>query len=156
MKERCLAVAPQVDPVEDVLGFLDNLSDDEFSEKIDSLYDFDGGKTPPGTFSDALTRFIDNADISIEELAFQSKVSTRTIGKMKNNENYQPTLKRVIKICIGLRLNPSYSYELIDLAGYTLKRTKQDTMYRFLIDKMYNASISDCNKILKRAGVKPL
>ena len=75
---------------------------------------------------------------------------------MKNNENYQPTLKRVIKICIGLRLNPSYSYELIELAGYKLKRTRQDTMYSFLIDKMFNASISDCNKILKRAGVKSL
>ena len=73
----------------DFLGDILRMSDEDFADALSRLYSFGGGKSPPGTFKLALCCYMDDADISVEELAFRSKVSERTIGKMRNHEEYK-------------------------------------------------------------------
>lgn len=141
---------------ESALSEILEMPDKAFSQGLGKLYTFGGGMEPPSTFRQTLKLYMENENISVEELAYVSGISERTIGKMRNQVGYKPMLNNVIAICIGLHLNPSYSYRLIELAGYRLTESDQDVAYRLLIDKAQEVSIEDCNRFLKRANLKPL
>ena len=132
------------------------LDDTAFSEGFDKLYAFSGGIETPATFSKLLIQYMNNANVSVEALAFDSKISERTIADMRNRDSYQPKLKNVIAICIALHLKPSFSYHLIEAAGYKLTPSRQNRAYEYILDSMYMRDIDDCNKFLKKANLKPL
>ena len=133
-----------------------NLEERSFTEALDELFRFGGSGRPPGTFGEMLKTYMHDVDISVEELAFRSKISERTLSSMRNKEDYQPELNSVISLCIGMGLNPSDSYKLISTAGYSLNESKLHKAYKLLIDKASGATIDECNYFLKKAKLPPL
>ena len=68
-------------------------------------------------------------------------LSGKTYDRIKNNELNNPTLETVVAICIGLELSPTYSEEILRLAGYTLNNTPQQLAYKKLIHSYRGHSI---------------
>ena len=110
----------------------------------------------PCSLSALLNNYMASADISVEELAFASKISERTIGAMRNKADYRPKLKNLISICIGLHLKPSYSYRLLEVAGDRLTCSYRDTIYKYILDNLYMYDIGYSNSFLIKANLKPL
>jgi len=131
------------------------MSDLDF-ESVFKDFESYGGVKPPATFNDALKLFMKQKKVTIEELADRVNLSSRTIQYMRNDEDCTPTIQHVVAICIGLHLMPSYSYQLLDLSGYSLKSSKQHKTYRFLLDTAYMHSVDECNEFLERVGVNKL
>lgn len=133
-----------------------SMSDSEFQLGINLLYEFGGGDAAPCSLSALLNSYMTAAGISVEELSFASKISERTIGAMRNKTDYRPKLKNLISICIGLHLRPSYSYRLLEVAGYRLTCSYRDTVYKYILDSLYMFDIEYSNSFLLKAQLKPL
>ena len=61
-----------------------------------------------------------------------------------------------LAVCLALHLNSYQGNMMLLLAGYTLKNTKTDCMYRFFIDFAFKETVLECNNALIRCGLKPL
>lgn len=137
------------------LEYILNMQDSDFESVVKNI-ELYGGVKPPATFNDALKLFMKQKNVTIEELADRVNLSSRSIQCMRNDENCMPTLRHVVEVCIGLHLMPSYSNQLLDLAGYSLKSSKQHKMYKFLVDMAYMRDVDECNEFLERAGISKL
>lgn len=109
----------------------------------------------PNEFSDAFLWLMDSKPITEEKLAEESLVSVKTIQRIRTTPDYKVSLETVMALCIGMRLPPFISEKLIEKAGFTLKYSGEQGIYRMLL---YNQScnIFECNEILKAQGYKPL
>ena len=130
--------------------------DVSFEASLAMIVRYGDGDRPPGSFQELLKQYMDDSGMSVEELAFRSKVSERTIGTLRNKVDYQPQLNTIVSLCVGLGLNPSESYKLIALSGYNLTDGKLHRVYKFILDKSNGASIEECNRFLERAKLPPL
>jgi len=110
----------------------------------------------PATFPDTLVAHMDRLGITVETLAERSQVNTKTIQRMRNDEKYQPKLKTVVAVCIGLQLNPVLSYDLVNKSGNKFMVTEEHIIYRTLLNTYYQNSIYECNEVLLANNCKPL
>lgn len=107
----------------------------------------------PATFSRTLVAHMTRLNITNEMLAAASLLDAKSIQNMRNEGS--PKLASVIAVCIGLKLEPVYTLDLIDKAGYVLTTSMQDCAYRLLIFEHYTSSIRECNDLLRsmRLGI---
>lgn len=104
-----------------------------------------GEETPSDNFGLALAHFMKERGVTIEGLAELTGVSDRTIRRMKDPKNEIYSLNVVVAVCVALHLNSYQGNMMLMLAGYTLKNTKTDCMYRFFIDFAFKGK---CEKSL--------
>lgn len=109
-------------------------------------------------FRDALVWLMSNPDtLTISELEQYSGLSGETIKRMRNKDDYQPSLETVIATCIGMQLNPKISFELIEKSGLRFVKTKElHLLYEQLLCTCFRRSIHECNELLGIANQKPL
>lgn len=124
----------------------------------DNLFIFLGGGNggSPLNFSEAMTYYMDELGVTVESLAEETGLSEKTIQRLRNNPDVQPSLETVIAVCIGLHLDQYCGDMLLHLAGYTLTNKKRDRIYRVLISFAFKDTVLDCNNALIRCGLKPL
>ena len=85
-----------------------------------------------------LVKNIECVEISEEELAEKSRLSDRTIRRLRTQDDYNIPLKTVVAICIGMHLPPLVSRHLIDSAGLSFKyANKEHMLYDFFITSYY-------------------
>jgi DNA-binding Xre family transcriptional regulator len=106
----------------------------------------------PRSFSPALINLMDWRKITNEELAEKAQIAAKTIQRMRNDKNQDHKKETVIAVCIGLQLFPDISMELLNLAGFALKYTEQDILYRKILNTRYKSSVHDCNELLTVAN----
>ena len=106
----------------------------------------------PRSFSPALINLMDWRKTTNEELAAKAQVAAKTIQRMRNSANQDHKKETVIAVCIGLQLFPDVSMELLNLAGFALKYTEQDILYRKILNTRYKSSVHDCNELLTVAN----
>ena len=95
--------------------------------------------------------------VTDEGLAEKALISERTIGRLKNEPNYNKQLDTITAICIALQLPPLISEYLLSLAGFTLKDGEKQNTYRYLLNNTpYNHCIHDFNEYLEVIGFTPL
>ncbi|ELX9346946.1 helix-turn-helix transcriptional regulator [Listeria monocytogenes] len=94
--------------------------------------------------------------MTINELSDKSGIGYEHISRIRTKEYDNPSIKTVIALCIGMNLSPSLSKKFLNLAGYTLKQTKEHIFYGILLDGCSSFSIYDCNALLIENGFKPL
>ena len=83
----------------------------------------------------------------------ETELDRSIINNIKNNS--KPELRTVIAICIGLKLDPRTSFELIQLAGHHLRSTVYyEYAYLDLLQNYNKKSIAECNKRLKELEVE--
>lgn len=108
------------------------------------------------TFSQAVYGHIKRKGYNKVVFIEKTLLSGKTYDRIKNNELNNPTLETVVAICIGLELSPTYSEEILRLAGYTLNNTPQQLAYKKLIHSYRGHSIYECNEVLEALRLSPL
>ena len=107
-------------------------------------------------FADSLAAVIDWSDMTEEKIAEAADIEVRTLQRLKNDEDQNPTIETVIALCVAMTLPPLISRALIEKAGHTFKVNTRDFMYGMIIDAFYTQTLDECNKMLIDQDVKPI
>ena len=92
----------------------------------------------------------------MEHLAEESLVSAKTIQRMRTNDAYDAKLETVVAVCIGMKLEPVLSTDMVKKAGLAFKIDETHIVYQMLLNSHYQSSIHECNEILRASNCKPL
>lgn len=103
----------------------------------------------PMSFSGALDKLIEWTDMQEEDLADASKLSVRSIQRLRNSDQDNVTIETIMQLCIGLHLPPQLSNRLMTAAGKSFAMTERHLMYQFLLNSCYMCSIDECNNYLE-------
>ena len=125
---------------------------------IYAKFDIYQKQRPPkeSTFADALKKYMEESNIAEEELSERTGISVRTIDRYRNDSKVRPKLYHAIAICIALHLFANVSEEMIKLAGYELRDTGNEYIYRFLLQAGVAYTVKECNDFLRKMDLKPL
>lgn len=111
----------------------------------------------PSSFCDTLDYHIKRRKCTNEKMEERSYISSRMIQDYRNKKDTKPTLQSVLALCIGLNLQPSFSYDLIAKAGYNIMiGSEENILYRYLIDNHHMENINMWNAKLQEAGIQHL
>ena len=107
----------------------------------------------PKTFGDTLAAHMKRKGITVEQLSENSLISPKTIQRYRNDPCISVSMRRAVGLCIGLKLHPVLSLDLIAKAGLSFNSTPAHDAYFSLLVSMTNSSIYECNALLERIGV---
>jgi len=108
----------------------------------------------PPTFWGALDYHINRRGYTNEKMEERTGISSRMIQDYRSKRDAKPTLQSVLALCIGLNLQPTFSYDLISKAGYNIKvPTEEYLIYQYLIDNHHMENIRMWNEKLQDAGI---
>lgn len=108
----------------------------------------------PPTFCGTLEFHVNRRSYTNEKMEELSGISARTIQDYRKKIDAKPMLQSVLALCIGLNLQPAFSYDLITKAGYNIMLPSEEYLvYRFLIDHHHMESIFMWNQKLQDAGI---
>lgn len=109
----------------------------------------------PSSFCGTLDYHIKRRNYTNEKMEERTGISSRMIQDYRNKKDVKPTLQSVLALCIGLNLQPSFSYDLITKAGYNIMIASEDYLvYRYLIDNHHMENIYMWNSKLQDAGIQ--
>ncbi len=99
------------------------------------------------SFQDYLFSLIRDKQLSDVEVYRRSNIDRRLFSKMRN-DNYKPSKKSILALCIGLQLTLSQADTLLMKAGYSFADNDvSDVIIQYcLVEKIYD--IIDVNEIL--------
>lgn len=106
-------------------------------------------------FSVSLREHMKRTKTTIERLSEASYISEDKIKKLRNSEGYKVTVEEIMAMGIAMHLYPALIYDLMEKAGVSLRHSKRHNYYRTIIDRMYGATIEQCNKALELKGMEP-
>ena len=111
----------------------------------------------PGGFKETLKRLMKNRELTFEELAGKSDVNEKTIRRIVNGETDNPDIGTIIALCIGMRLHPRLSFNLIEKGNYNLKAINEENIiYGEILRTMYNCDLEDVNEFLSNHNLKKI
>lgn len=110
-----------------------------------------------GSFADTLYELMNEKKISKKRLAIDSNLSEKTVQRMRNDDDYEPTRQMVVAVCVGLRLSRT---EAMALAGKSPHRFRpdnyQDAVYLQIMSEADKYSIEEINECLRELGCELL
>lgn len=110
----------------------------------------------PASFSRTLSAHMTRKGVTCERLAEACMLSRNSIFRFKKEEYPRISLPNVICLCIGLKLHPLLSMDMVRKAGYTFNGSFEHTAYQMLLMTMTNSSLCECNDFLCQMGMHPL
>lgn len=110
----------------------------------------------PSSFTGTLKVLMEWQAITVEALAECCGMSPKTIQRLRNDEECKTTLETIVALCIGLKLPPTTSYDLIGKSRFSFIASEKHMAYRFLLDGYYTHTLPECNELLVRLGVSPI
>lgn len=113
-------------------------------------------KSLQGSFADAMDKVIAWSDMTEEDIAGYCETDVRTIQRLRNDDDQNPTIETIIQLCLAMQLPPQISRVLVSKGGYQLRANNKDFMYGLLLDGCYLYSLEECNQMLIDQGIKPL
>ena len=106
----------------------------------------------PPDFGGALNYLRDWRDMTIQDLAFTSLISERSIYSLLNNTK-EPKMRTVIALSVALSLPHKIAYKFLELSGRTLRTQSNDE--ELLLDVFMmatgNFTVEHCNLILAQS-----
>jgi len=98
------------------------------SEQAPSLYEqaMKTSRTPlslPCTFPETFARLMDIGNIRLEQLAEETMMLERSTTRYCNEERSKYSADAVAILCVGMHLDPLFSFDLLQKAGILLKNT---------------------------------
>ena len=93
-----------------------------------------------------------------EKLEEKSYVSAQTIKEIENNEKRGYLLETIISLCIGMKLPPEFSFDLLKSAGFNIENydNQKNCLYCYILRNLYDCGIDYINEILKANNIPPL
>ena len=137
---------PSIDDYFRIINPLGTLSQPERIRKMNDVLD-----NLPRTFHKALCSVMELAGMTIEELEWASKVSSRTISRYRTGDAKSYSGDKIVAMCVAMRLPPWLSRELIK-AGVGLSETPRQRTYMMILDGMYTSSVDEVQAILSSFG----
>jgi DNA-binding Xre family transcriptional regulator len=114
----------------------------------------------PGSFGKSLVMIMKAKKITVEKLAELSQIDPKMIQRMRTDENQVWSIRKLVALCIGLKLPPDMSIPLIEKAGagfkHGVKNGEEQITLRHILMTRYNSTIYECNDLLAEAGFPPL
>ena len=107
-------------------------------------------------FTESFDAVVKWSDMTEEELEEKADIDARTIQRLRNDPDQNPTIETMMPLCIAMKLPPTISRTLLAKAGIVFKATERDFMYQLLLDGCYIHPLEECNKMLVEQGIKPL
>ena len=108
----------------------------------------------PSSFCGTLDYHVKRRGYTNEKMEERTGISSRMIQDYRNKKDAKPTLQSVLALCIGLNLHPSFSYDLINKAGYNIMAANEEYLiYRYLIEHHHMENIFMWNEKLQDAGI---
>ena len=108
-------------------------------------------------FSDYLIYLMTKYELTINDLALKSGVSSQAIKKYRSYQYDDAELTKVLSLCAGIGCYPFESLQLIKKAGYDIENgSPKNKIYYELVIKHYKENIHKWNQILSVNGEKPL
>ena len=108
----------------------------------------------PSSFCGTLDYHVKRRGYTNEKMEERTGISSRMIQDYRNKKDAKPTLQSVLALCIGLNLHPSFSYDLINKAGYNIMAANEEYLiYRYLIEHHHMENIFKWNEKLQDAGI---
>ena len=95
------------------------------------------------SFKDRINELIEANDSSNFDLALASKLSRRTINRIRNGNTFRPTPRVILQLSAGLQLYPMDVEDLFFLAGYNLLADDM-RIYRIAIWRILDEQDADC------------
>lgn len=125
----------------------------KYYNRINQLLD-----SVPHNFRKRLRYYRECIGLTREQLEEKSYISAQTIKEIETNNKRGYSVETIISLCIGMKLPPEFSFELIKMSGYNIENnlTKENCIYCFVLRNLYNMSIDDINKFLKCNKVNEL
>lgn len=120
----------------------------------DSLLWMDVYKELEDEFGESIKRILKKKHLTQEALAGMLGVSSKALYNYLNSD--KPSLPHVVGICVALSLPYYISMELIENAGYALRKSEIDFLYRQFLLQSEQISVDRCEDILQKQGYPPL
>lgn len=120
----------------------------------DSLLWMDVYKELEDEFGESIKRILKKKHLTQEALAGMLGVSSKALYNYLNSD--KPSLPHVVGICVALSLPYFISMELIENAGYALRKSEIDFLFRQFLFQSEQLSVERCEDILQRQGHPPL
>lgn len=107
-------------------------------------------------FPEALCFLMKEQGMTLELLEEKSRISVRTLKRLRNDPDYNVTREHIVALAVGLMLPPIVSSELMRKAGLEMKNTIAHNTYRMILSTMYCCNIDEINDFLVSAKLSPL
>ena len=109
----------------------------------------------PSGFAGTLSYHMNRKNITNEELAFRTNISTVSISEYRNALSPKITIERAVALCNGLKLEKHYSHDLLKKAGYDLSTPNINYyMIGWIIDEHPDDTLQQWQDKLTEANVK--
>jgi hypothetical protein len=106
-------------------------------------------KSLPTEFAETLCYHLSRLQISAERLSELSTLSVGTIKRYRTEEDINRNLRTVVLICVGMKLHPIFSYDLIRKAGLCFTCSLEHTAYQMLLMNSQKIGTEECIEYLK-------
>lgn len=135
-----------------------NQSKEKRKEELSKIADFSEELAEtmgnlPGSFSKTLRAHMKRRNINEEELSYRCNISTVMISNYLNHEDQEKKFASVLALCIGLNLHPIYMEDLIEKAGYSMKKDQAHFFVKFLIWNHPDDTIEEWQKKLDESHI---
>lgn len=111
----------------------------------------------PRDFKRCLETLMKWSGVTLEELAERSGIAPRTLSNIKNDTSHNMKLESVVAICLGLRLPPELSFDLIEASGLSFRiANPNEAMYKHILYAPDDWDVGKWNEKLLKANLKPL
>lgn len=110
----------------------------------------------PGSFGESLKMLMAWRKMTVEILGEKALLDPRTIQRMRNEDERDWDIKRVVAVCIGLQLPPPLSMTLIEKAGLKFRPGEEQFICAHILSTRYTSTIHECNELLEMVGYPPL
>jgi len=116
--------------------------------------DFNKSLSENKTFGEMIRKIMADKNWDSADFECETDLSKKIYSDIKKSD-YKPTMRIVISICIGLKLDILKTQELLNCAGLCFAPTdKVHYAYLKLITRFEYLNIEDCNKVLKKLGIE--
>jgi hypothetical protein len=110
----------------------------------------------PGSFGQSLTMLMEWRGMTVEQLGENARLNNRMIQRMRTDDTKDWDIKKLVALCVGLKLPPPLSMTLLDKAGLKFKSSEEQFICVQILTTRYNSTIQECNELMEIAGFPPL
>ena len=110
----------------------------------------------PAGFAGTLDCLLKRCHVTTNKLSELTDLSITTITRYRTDNNIRRKLSVVVLICLALKLNAIFSFDLIRKAGFSFNCSIEHIAYQTLLLASGTLTIEQCNEYLTSIGLKPL
>lgn len=105
----------------------------------------------PYDFRDKLRYLRESMGMTREKLEEMSYISSQTIKEIETNKRRGYSLETIIALCIGMKLPPEFSFDLLKMSGFYIESydNEKKCLYCYILRNLYDCEIDYVNHVLQ-------